>query len=167
MVNAKTVKQPNIIRPRAYAETTSVIGDETFKRPHLYIDKQGNQKAEPGEVFDLNGYIQEQAGSTDIAAILARVEVGDTSVINVNPNGFIGDSTILPKDLFDVKRYDKIYQDAEANFNKLPDEVKALFDNDSSNFFNSVMTGKVNQVMADYEAKKKQAESNPAEGGNE
>lgn len=146
--------EPCVLKPRSYKELPSECGKTTFRRPHLYVDEKGNKKAEPGEEFDLDGYIQSQAGSTDIAAILARYEAGDLEAINVNPNGFTGDSTILPKDLYDVKAYDKIYQDAADNFNKLPDDVKKLFGNDSTQFFNSVMNGTINSILGKYEADK-------------
>lgn len=151
----KTIKnKPCVLTPRAFKEIPSEPGKTTFRRPHLFVDEKGNKKAEPGEEFDLDGYIQSQAGSTDIAAILARYKAGDLDAINVNPNGFTGDSTILPKDLYDVKAYDRIYQDAADNFSKLPDDVKKLFNNDSTQFFNSVMNGTIQSILNKYEADK-------------
>ena len=108
----------------------------------------GARVAEPGEKIDLDAYVQASKASTDIVGIIAKLKAGDESVINVR-DGFYGDTTILPKDINDINSIEKMNKSARESFDKLPAEVKKLFDNDPSKFFSSVLdkTAEVNDIQ--------------------
>lgn len=63
---------------------------------------------------------------TDFAYILKRLELGDTSVVNVGVPMF-GDFTQMPKTMAEAMQ---LQIDAEKEFNKLPLAVRNSFDHD-------------------------------------
>lgn len=148
---------PVPLKPRAAQETYSCCGSPTIIRTDLYFDDKGHKKAKQGQVLDLDGMIQAALPSTDIAAIVARYKMGDESVLNVNP-GFIGDSVNIPKDLYDYKAMNDLYDKVSGSFSKLPAEVQALFGNDANTYLNSIISNKAEEILKNYEASKKPTE---------
>lgn len=148
---------PKPLKPRAARETSTPCGSPTIIRADLYFDDEHKKKAKPGQALDLDGMIQAALPSTDIAAIVARYKMGDESILNVNP-GFVGDSVSLPKDLYDYKAMNDLYDKVSASFGKLPVEVQALFNNDSTEYLNSIISNKAEQIINNYEASKKAPE---------
>lgn len=153
------------IRPRDYVGKPTPCGDKIMIKAKLSIDEDGNQIAEPGEEIDLFAYVQASKAATDMAQIVARWQAGDETVINVHPNGFEGDCAIIPNSVNDYDSIIRLNDQALANFQKLPDEVKALFDNDASKFFNSVLANKADAIIADYAAKAGQAQEASSKEG--
>jgi len=176
MATEKVVKKesgeiikPYSCKPRAARCTFTNPGEKYKISAKLSIDPvSGKKKAEPGEKIDLDAYIQASKASTDITTIVAKLKAGDESVINVR-QGFYGDTTILPKDINDISAIEKMNSQARESFDKLPDEVKKLFDNDPSKFFSAVLDQSAEKVIASYVEAQSKAEPEKVEpsGGNE
>lgn len=167
--NDGVVIRPYSCKPRPARCTFNNPGERYKIIAKLSIDPvTGVQKAEPGEKIDLDAYIQASKASTDITTIIAKLKAGDESVINVR-KGFYGDTTILPKDINDITAIEKMNQTARESFDKLPDEVKALFSNDPSKFFSAVLDKSAENVIAAYVASQSKAVELEAvsEGGAE
>ena len=122
---------PNVLKPRQPKVVLNTpIGSKWKINTKLSIDKETGAKiAEPGDKFDLDADIQSYAASTDIVSIITRLQAGDTSVINVRSDGVSGDLTQLPRDVNDMANIGNLSSQAREGFDKLPDDVKALFDN--------------------------------------
>lgn len=167
----------NGLPKKEFKRCITPLGSKYYYKAKLSVDKITGQKiAERGEKVDLDAVIQSYVSSCDIAAIVERYKNGDETVLNVN-SGYEGDVTILPKNINDVVGTNGLFDKAYESFQKMPDEVKALFNNDPSRFFNSVIENKVDDTLAAYQAsvvaKEKEkasthVESQPIqEGGNE
>lgn len=143
--------QPCVLKPRKPIETYTPSGSKWQIKTKLSRDEQGRKVAEPGDKIDLNAQIQVFKASTDIVAIAARLKAGDTTVLNAHP-GISGDLTVLPKSVNDVMNGIQMSNDAYARFNSLPEDIKALFDNDPTKFYESVVNNKVDDILAVYKA---------------
>lgn len=166
-VSVVFLPKPNVLKPRfAVIVLNTPVGSKYKINTKLSIDKETGEKiAEPGEQFDLDADIQSYAGSTDIVSIITRLQQGDTSVINVRSDGISGDLVGLPRDINDMVNIPVLNNQAKAGFDKLPDDVKALFDNDPGVFFNAVLENKVDDILANYKPAAEQPVAN--EGGAE
>lgn len=94
----------------------------------------GTIKLQPSGKINLKEMINSQRESTDIAYIIQQLENGNRDVINPTP-GFYADCTKFPK------TYAEFLQariDAEADFYKMPVEIRQKFDNDFNQYFASV-----------------------------
>lgn len=155
MASKEVKKQDEVIvpytcKPRVARETFTCAGDKYKISAKLSVDPvNGKKVAEPGEKIDLDAYIQASKASCDITTIIAKLKAGDESVINVR-QGFYGDTTILPKDINDINAIEKMNNQARESFDKLPDEIKDLFDNDPSNFFSAVLNQSAESVIQSY-----------------
>lgn len=140
---------PNKLTPKKVVSILNTpIGSKYKINTKLSIDKDTGEKiAEPGDKFDLDADIQSYAASTDIVSIIQRLQAGDTSVINVKGNGFDGDLVGMPKDILE---YSALNATAKAGFDNLPNDIKALFNNDPATFFNAVIENKVDSILATY-----------------
>lgn len=133
---------------KEYVGNPTCLGDRYSYGVKLSVDKDTGEKiAEVGDKLDLQAYIQASAKSTDIVSIIERLKGGDTSVINVNPNGFSGDVSLLPHNVNDVMKIGGLSDKAKASFDNLPEEVRGLFDNDPSKFFDAVINNKVDEII--------------------
>lgn len=168
--NDGEVIRPYSCKPRAARETFTPSGERYKISAKLSIDPVSGKKiAEPGEKLDLDAYIQASKASTDIVTIVQKLKAGDESVINVR-QGFYGDSTILPKDINDINAIEKMNESARLSFEKLPDDIKSLFNNDPSKFFSAVLDQSAENVIQSYvasQAKATEPEKTEPEGGNE
>lgn len=165
--NDGEIIRPYSCKPRAARETQTPLGSKWKISAKLSIDPvTGARIAEPGEKIDLDAYVQASKASTDIVGIIAKLKAGDESVINVR-QGFYGDSTILPKDINDINSIEKMNKSARESFDKLPAEVKKLFNNDPSKFFSAVLDKSAEVTIAAYvDSLKKIEESNKEKGDN-
>lgn len=148
--------------PKKPVDIGSPCGSGIVYRADLSFAENGRKVAKIGQKLDLNAMIQAALPSTDIAAIVARVKMGDDSVLHVNP-GFVGDATALPKDLYDYKAFDELYAKVSGSFATLPDEVKALFNNDPNQYLNDIISNKAEKILNDYKASQNVTET-PSEG---
>lgn len=154
---------PYSCKPRIQAKRCfTPLGDRYMVKAELSIE-DGKKIAKPGKKLDLYAYIQEQVASTDMASVIARVQAGDLDAINVNPNSFTGDATILPKDILDVHAMNRLYDNVSNSFAKLDPEIQALFDNSSEKFLNSLLDRSAEKLVSDYKANKAAA-ANGQEG---
>lgn len=146
------VLKPCILTPRKnYVGKPTSSGDKYQYGVKLTIDPiTGEKLAEVGDKIDLDAYIQASAAFTDIASIVERLKAGDSTVINVKAHGFEGDVAMLPHNINDVVAAGGLSEKARQSFDALPDEVKALFDDDSSKFFDAVITNKVDEIIKSY-----------------
>lgn len=156
---------PNILKPRSpFIGKANCAGDRYKINTKLSIDKDTGVKiAEPGDKFDLDADIQSYAASTDIVSIITRLQAGDEGVINVHSNGLSGDLTQLPRDINDIVAFGSLNEQARAGFDKLPGDVKALFDNNPAVFFDAVLTNKVDDILKTYKPKEEKPKED--EGG--
>lgn len=136
-------------------------GDKIYVKTRYFYGENGEQLAEPGDKVDMDAYIQASKASTDIVSIIARAQAGDETVLNVHQNGLTGDLTKLPTNVNDVVALNKLSDKALNNFNALPQEVRDLFDNDATKFFNAVLENKANEVIDSYLKNKKEIVETP------
>ena len=117
--------------------------------------------------IDQYAMIQASKSSCDINVILNRAKAGDISVLNVNPNAAYTDISEVPDNLNDAH---EAMQRAKDNWNNLPEEARAIFNNDYMVMAEAVEKGTYNQIMQDYfeavkNAKLKAAAEAKQEGG--
>ena len=74
---------PYFCKPRKPRSVHTPLGDATYRKAKLSYGPNGEQIAEPGEVVDLQAYIQANRASTDMATIISRYKAGDETVLNV------------------------------------------------------------------------------------
>lgn len=156
--------KPYIPVPRKPIETCTPFGNGKIIRADLSFDNQGNKIAKPGQVLDLDAMIQAAKESTDIAAIVARAKSGDESVLNVNP-GIIGDATALPKDIYDYKAMNDLYDRVAGSFDNLPEGLKAMFDNDANKYLNAILDNTANSIVSKYKETQNSQESEAINNG--
>lgn len=80
---------------------------------------------------DIQEYIDSFRDQTDMAFILERLQVGDTSVLS-NKVPFYGDVTQFPKTYAETLQ---LMIDARASFENLSPEQRNRFDNDFNQYF--------------------------------
>lgn len=148
---------PYVPVPKKPKSVGCVCGKPFIIRADLSFDEKGKKIAKPGKTLDLDAMIQAALPTTDIASIVARAKMGDESVLHLNP-GFVGDSTALPRDLYDYKRMNDLYDKVSASFSTLPVEIQALFDNKADVYLNSIISNKAEKIISDYKASKQESE---------
>lgn len=120
---------------------TGVVDTFTEKR-----DENGVSFLEKTGKRDLNAFIQASLEGTLIYNILNRYALGDTGVLE-KVTGFFGDLTNAPTSLADC--YNRI-SDAEAKFNQLTPEIRALFNNSAAAFESAVLDGSIDSIVAGF-----------------
>lgn len=80
---------------------------------------------------DIQEFIQSQKAHTDMSFILSRMAVGDTSVLT-DKTPMYGDFTVMPKTYAEALQ---LVIDREADFMKLPLDVRNKFNNDFRQWF--------------------------------
>lgn len=146
--------------PTQYTKKDRVISNsgERFNPTYkLKIDKEGRIDLIQDGKIDVYERIQSYREECDIKCILQRFLAGDEAALNKYAPLF-GDFTEAPNSL--AEYYQKI-MDAEAIYNKLPVDVKAQFNNSSSEFFASVGSEKFNSIFGIKPAAAQQEEQQP------
>lgn len=156
---------PCPLKPRAPRETRSECGSPFIHRAALSFKDNGEKVAQIGEKLDLDAMIQAALPSTDMAAIVARAKMGDDSVLHISA-GFVGDAVSMPKDLYDYKRMNDLYDKVSGSFDTLPSEIKALFGNSTEEYLNSILSNKAEEIIQKYKDSQQSSENQP-EGGNQ
>ena len=110
----------------------------------------------------MRAYKNASLEATDLANIKARLDAGDTSVINMRV-GLSGDVAALPHDAMELN---DLANKAQSSFNSLPKEVKDLFGS-YTEFFNSLLEGKTNQILNEYYSKQNGVKEGAVEGAKE
>lgn len=162
-VQEEKIIEPYKQSPRSPRSTFTPLGDRYQINAKLSIGPHGEQIAEPGDKVDLQAYIQASKASTDMATIVARAKAGDETVLNVTPNGFYGDTAIIPSSINEYAQINKLSDIAAEKFESLPDDIKNAFGS-SENFLNAVLNNKVNEILAS--SKKQASEAKTEEVNN-
>lgn len=136
-----------------------------MRNPHSMIQTISDFETSPGDLYksvfsgklmsdgtirlteidrvDIKAEINSHASQCDMAYILSRLNMGDTSVINVK-QGAYGDFTVFPKTYADMLQ---LVQSGEEAFNGLPLDVRASFDNDINKWFASIGSAEWSEKM--------------------
>lgn len=117
-------------------EFTTHIGD------HYHILREGRLNAD-GTISlresgreDIKAKINSHKAETDMALIIAKLQAGDTSVLNPKPPMY-ADFTQFPQTYAEAY---ELVQRSEKAFEGLPVDVKQSFDNDRGKWFASIGT---------------------------
>ena len=174
-MSATTLKKPNsslvffaidkpckVLPRKNYKPKSSPIGSKYSTKVDLSFGEHGEKIAKPGAKIDFDAMIQSCEASTDIHAIVARAKLGDLSVLNVHQNGFIGDVTELPKDIYDYKRMNDLYDRVKGSFDSLPEAVQVLFKGSADEYLNAILTDQAAKIINDY----KEAEAAKSAAGS-
>lgn len=94
------------------------------------VKKDGTIEVVPAGVEDFDAYINSFKEQTDIAFIIAKLNQGDTSVLQKHV-GLYGDFTHMPSTFAEVLQ---LQIDAQRAFDSLSPDVKRKFDNDVNKF---------------------------------
>lgn len=129
---------------------SSPCGDKYTYKVDLSFGEKGEKIAKRGVKIDHDALIQSCLPSTDIHTIVAKAKMGDTSVLNIHENGFVGDATELPRDIYDYKRMNDLYDKVSGSFSKLPVAVQALFNNSSEDYLNAIINDQAGKIIKEY-----------------
>ena len=121
----------------ADSETGEIVA--SGDKPIPYIDKS----------IDLNAFIQASAPLCDLKAIYARsVAARDPSLLVVK-EGVYGDFVDMPDNIHDAEKMSLIQlQKFEESYEKLPDNIKAVFGS-KSEFVNAVLNDKLDNYLTE------------------
>lgn len=100
------------------------------------ISADGSIELRPKDQIDIQMEINSHAGECDMSLILARLQSGDTSVLN-SSQPIYGDLTKFPKTYAEMLQ---IVSDGDLYFSSLPKEIRAKFDFDKYKWFSSIGT---------------------------
>lgn len=112
-------------------EFVSNAGNKLHPVRHGKILDDGTIQLVTDRLEDTDEIIDSYRKSTDIHNIIARINAGETNLLN-QKQGFFGDVTELPKTYAEM--LDLMHR-GEEFFNKLPIEVKNKYNNDFNQFF--------------------------------
>lgn len=111
------------------------------------VDEKGVKKlVKTDKKIDVHARIQADAESCDINKLMLRFSLGDESAINVRSGEFL-DVTKMPTTLAEL--FDRSVQ-AEQLFEKLPTDLKEMFNNSASEFFAEYDTKSFNEKIDKY-----------------
>lgn len=97
------------------------------------VQKDGSVEIVPVGKENFDAYINSWKESTDMSFIIAKLQQGDTSVLQKHV-GMYGDFTKVPSTFAEVLQ---LQIDAQRVFDRLPVETKKKFDNDVNKFIAS------------------------------
>lgn len=139
-------------------------GDRFVIPTRYFIDKvTGAKKAEPDidNKFDLHEKIQSSRDSCDMAVIVQKYLNGDLSVVNVKVPSGVSDTTILAKNEYQAQ---ELAKQAYLNFQTLPEDIRALFNNDHMTYYEAIMNKTAVNIINQA---KQTTETKATEGGVE
>lgn len=151
--------------PRKTVVRTRTPGGDRFVIPtRYYVDNiTGEKKAEPDpdNKFDLHEKIQASREACDMAVIVQKYLNGDLSVVNVKVPSGVSDTTILAKNEYQAQ---ELARQAYLNFQTLPEDIKALFNNDHMTYYEAIMNKTAVNIINQA---KQTTETKATEGGAE
>lgn len=113
----------------------------------ISTDENGSEFLVKVGEHDQYAEIQSYADAVNFDRILERIALGDTSMLRpVSDNNFY-DTSVLPDTPFEVIKFK---QDNIERFNNLPEDVRKLFNNDVSLFYNSVVNKTIDNILENY-----------------
>lgn len=112
--------------------TFSSPGSDIQPLYELVKDDFGQDVLEQVGQQSISTLINAWADSTDMSYILARLNAGDASVLNVRPDAFYGDVSDMPND---HRAALTAIQNARTYFDNLPAETREKFGNSFETWF--------------------------------
>lgn len=134
-------------RPEKKIYTES--GDKFLSIYQEEVKKDGSIGIVPIGKTNIYAKIQEDAEMCDIKNILKAVAMGDLSVLRNQEPTYI-DATTFPKTLMEAQN---IMVKAKAEFEKMPKEVKELFNNNADIYVSELGTTEFLEKMSPYNEK--------------
>lgn len=162
----------NLINLGKMPKTVGPIGCHPGSRKktvfkYVYDEKHGcPRRVENGQV-DVQDLIQAYADDIDFKAIgKMLVDTRDNVKSHFDLNGEIMDMTGLPRN---IHEYEALHNKMKAEFEKLPTDQKALFNDSFDNFRTAWSGGTLETILKAYEASKtvKTEDVASTEGGAE
>lgn len=126
-------------RPRFYSDP----GSQEAEIYEMTIDKKGHKKLECTGTKNIYDEIQSYADECDIKLIVARAAAGDTEALNQR-QGMYADITDTPKTLAEAQN---MIIKLSNEFDALPPEIRAKFDNSKEVFVNQYGTNQWAESM--------------------
>lgn len=120
-----------------------VYREDIDENGHLSLIEDG----EYNESEEINSYYD----SVKLDKILERIAYGDTSILRPSSTLQYGDVD-LPRDPFEVIALKK---ESERKFNELPDEIKAIYNNDISAFASDLVSKGIYEIARKYNETRK------------
>ena len=114
----------------------SRIGNPILQKYRPEYDKQGNLQLIPDGETDLYAEIQSHKASTDLELIVTRYLNGDPAALS-RAQGLYMDITGMPSNMHEAIN---LMNQAKADFEKLPVDIKQQFDNDYNKFIATMGT---------------------------
>lgn len=143
---------------KIYASECGSPVRDTFK--FVYDEKFGCPRSVKSGSIDWQAYIDASKDSTDINLIVQRVSNGNLAPLHVMDGSAVyQDVSKLPNNMQELSKFADSLQ---TDFNKFPDDIKVLFDNDYQTFVKCTMNGSVNSILSKYAENK----INSLNGGN-
>lgn len=125
----------------------SVIGTPTLAEYEYKVDSNGvRQLVKTDRVTNVHDRIQADADSCDINKLMARFALGDTEALNQR-DAFYADATLFPDNYADL--FNRVEQ-CKQEFDKLPVDLKQLFDNSYEVYFASMGSKEFVEKYAEY-----------------
>lgn len=124
-------------------------GDQWLNTYQEEISKEGKIQLICIGKTNVYDRIQEDLESTKIENILAAVALGDLSVLRQQEPIYI-DATTFPKTLMEAQN---IVCKAKQEFEKMPQEIKDLFDNSAEKYVSDMGTKEFLEKMSPYNDK--------------
>lgn len=124
--------------PHPIGDGTAPIFEEVYEDGKRVLKETGRQ--------NLNEFVQASLAETEIYNILARYQRGDESALNKTVGQFM-DVVGMPTNLAEAKQ---ALINIEREFNDLPGDVKAVFNNSVDEFVQVVSTGKLDERLAPF-----------------
>lgn len=124
------VSDPNSFR--------SHVGNKFRVTYDSFRNSDGTIRLKESGRTDIKKEINSHAAETDMAIIISRLQFGDTSVLS-SKRPMYGDFTKFPTTY--AEAFDLVARSNKA-FEALPDDVRAVFDNDVAKWFASIGSDK-------------------------
>ena len=139
-------------------ETLPTPAGEIYETEYIEkINKDGNKVLEECGKTNIYEKIQAAHEATKIYNIIKRYQDGDERALN-RIQGIYADTTKMPKSL--IEAHQKIEQ-IEAEFGKLPLEIRKEFNHNPSEFIARMANGGGNEIIQKYAEKYAQKNTEP------
>lgn len=112
-----------------HVKTQSPAGEEIEKTYSYVINSKGAKELQPTGTRNTREEIQADLEETKIENILARVAIGDMT--DFRPDGIYADATQMPNNMIDAMN---AMNDLANTWRKVPQEIKAKYNNDLNQF---------------------------------
>lgn len=135
--------------PKDIKQFNSCAGSpEKIVYKYEYSEKHGCPRRVANGKVNVQDMIQSYADDVDFKSIgKMLVDTRDNVVSHFDMNGEIQDVTGLPRN---IHEYEALHNKMKAEYEKLPPELKNLFNNDFGSFTQSWRSGNIGKVLDTY-----------------